>query len=196
MPDIGGLGMSSKRTISQVGGSGFERSFKEVKKMRKERLEGDIAEVERMRKALNQMKDLGCALCTVSGEEEEEHKIYHCGMLSKMGLKFKDYTDWKKKIRYYSHKGICWKCHVPTCGDELHGVLVKGSMDCEWEDIVMPVALGVYMRRETREAGEKYFGVEWKDMEMFVSWLMKKPGNGRLSWGMDLLLWFVEEHRR
>jgi hypothetical protein len=104
------------------------------------------------------------------------------------------YKAWKASIQYHKHKGICWKCHVPTCGDELHAPLERGKVLCDWPDVVMPLALTVFQRANIREAAQRYFGVVWQKIDQFNNWLMKAPGAGHHSNGMDLVLWYVEEY--
>ncbi|KAG1742875.1 hypothetical protein EDB19DRAFT_1827580 [Suillus lakei] len=94
-----------KCTIDQVSDPSdpFAKVYKQTKKSRTNRLEGVMKQVERMRKALDKLKDRGCP---------------HALLI------------WKASILYCNHKGICWKCHVPTCGDELHALLERGQMKC------------------------------------------------------------------
>lgn len=58
--------VSLKRGVEKVStedGGQFLEVFEMAKKARTERLKGELAEVEHMRKALNKIKDIGCALC-------------------------------------------------------------------------------------------------------------------------------------
>jgi hypothetical protein len=188
-----------KRTIEEASGDGtdpFAEPFEQAKKSRTARLEGELVEVERMRKALNKMKDRGCALCLVAGNPSGRtgHQIFQCPSFDTVRVSCGQYTQWKKTIIYRNHKGICWKCHVPTCGDELHGPLERGKTNCEWEDIVIVTAFGIFRHAEIRTAAERWFKTDWKaEAGIFAQWLSKKPEMGRYSNGMDLLLWYVEE---
>jgi hypothetical protein len=188
-----------KRTIEEVSTDAsdpFAKPFQEAKKWRTARLEGELVEVERMRKALNKIKDRGCALCLAVGNASGRtgHAIFQCPSFEMVGVLCGQYTEWKKTIRYNNHKGICWKCHVPTCGDELHGPLERGKTNCEWPDIVIVMAFGIFRCSELRRAAEKWFKTDWKeDADVFGQWLSKKPEVERYSNGMDLLLWYVEE---
>ncbi|KAG1854003.1 hypothetical protein F4604DRAFT_1686192 [Suillus subluteus] len=89
----------------------------------------------------------------------------------RLGSRHLIFRAWKASILYRNHGGICWMCHVPTCRDELHAPLEKGKT------------------MHIREAAQKYFGVVWLKVDEFNNWLMKAPGAGHYSKGMDLMLW-------
>jgi hypothetical protein len=191
---------SLKRPIEEIStdaGDPFSEAFEKAKKFRTERLEGEMMEVERMRKALDKIKDRGCALCLTTGHSEGRlgHSIFQCPSFERVKVSRQAYMAWKKEIRYFHHKGICWRCHVPTCGDELHRPLVAGEATCDWPDIVIPIAFGILRDDKLRSGAEKKFNADWmKDGSVFAKWLAKRPEKGRLSNGMDLLLWFVETY--
>jgi len=65
-------------------------------------------------------------------------------------------------------------------------------MECEWEDIVIPMIYMIWHKLEVQLAGEEYFMVDWNDLEELGSWLMIGPEDGHYSKGMNVLLWFVE----
>lgn len=190
-----------KRAFGEISEAGdpFAEATANSKKLRTGRQEERMKQVDRMRTALDTLKDKGCTLCYASGYSQRvAHKLSQCPSWEDVGCTLGRYFDWKKDIRYSNHKGICWKCHVPTCGDELHVPLVKEKGDdrCDWPDVVVPLALAIFLHADLKEAAEKYFGVEWATMEEFTKWLVKPPGPGRHSKGMDLLLWYVEVHGR
>ncbi|KAG1762154.1 P-loop containing nucleoside triphosphate hydrolase protein [Suillus occidentalis] len=192
---------TKKRPFSEISEAAdpFAEATANSKKLRTGRQEERMKRVDRMRTALNKLKDKGCTLCYASGYSQREvHKLGRCPSWEDIGCTLGKYFDWKKDIRYSDHKGICWKCHVPTCGDELHAPLVKEKGDdrCDWPDIVVPLALAIFLHTDLKEAAEKYFGVEWATMGEFTRWLVKPPGPGCHSKGMDLLLWYVEVHGR
>ncbi|KAG2110463.1 hypothetical protein BD769DRAFT_1674622 [Suillus cothurnatus] len=166
---------ANKRTINQVSDSSdtFAELCERAKKSRTNRLDEEMKKVERMRKALDKMKDRGCPPCIAFGDKEGRsgHEIFRCPSLEQLGLSWDMYRTWKKSIVYHKHKGICWICHVPTCGDELHAPLEKGKP------------------RHVREAAQSYFGVVWLKINEFNDWLMKAPDAGHHSKGMDLMLW-------
>lgn len=199
LPDPPKQTTSLKRPIEKVStenGDQFFEAYEGAKKLRTNRLEGELAEVERMKKALNKIKDKGCALCQITGNAKarDGHVLRTCPSFATIGVTCNAYMSWKKAIRYHHHKGICWKCHVPTCGDELHGVLVSGEANCDWPDTVIPLAIGIFRDDKTREAAEKMFKVDWKKQPAeFAKWLSKRPEPERHSSAMDLLLWWVDE---
>jgi hypothetical protein len=169
------------------------------KKLKPAKQAEEMKQVDQMRKALNTMKDKGCTLCYASGNSGgRSHKLSQCPSWENMRFSLGKYFDRKKAIRYNNHKGICWKCHVPTCSDELHLPLAKGKGDeqCNWPDIVVPLALTIFEFDDLKEAAEKYFAVEWVTLDAFTKWLMKAPASGHHSKGMDPLLWYVEIHRK
>ncbi|KAG2063370.1 hypothetical protein BDR04DRAFT_1123305 [Suillus decipiens] len=189
----------NKRTIDHVSDSGgpFAKMYEQAKKSRTNRLEELMKRVERMRKALDKIKDLGCTACISFGDRGGRpiHPITQCPSLERLGVSPGSYISWKSSIVYNNHHGgICWKCHVPTCRDELHAPLEKGKTSCDWPDVVMPLALMVFQQGHIREAAQKYFGVAWLSLDQFNDWLMKAPSAGHHSKGMDLVLWYAEEY--
>jgi len=172
----------------------FATAFEKAKKFRTDRLDESSKQVQRMRKALNKLKDRGCALCFCMGNDKGRrgHTIHQCPSFRHVGMTWGEYKDWKMSIKYKHHDTICWKCHVPTCSDEMHLPLVKGVMNCEWPDTVTPLALGIFQQNDLREAAERYFGKTWLHLEAFTMWLEKRPQVGHHSNIMDLLLWYVE----
>ncbi|KAG2743923.1 P-loop containing nucleoside triphosphate hydrolase protein [Suillus brevipes Sb2] len=189
---------ANKCTVEHVSDSSdpFEKVHQQAKKSRTDRPEGEMKRVERMQNALDKMKDRGCPPCFAFGEQggRSVHPIFQCPSLERLGVLWDMYKAWKASIQYHKHKGICWKCHVPTCGDELHAPLERGKVLCDWPDVVMPLALTVFQCANIREAAQRYFGVVWQKIDQFNNWLMKAPGAGHHSNGMDLVLWYVEEY--
>ncbi|KAG2045557.1 hypothetical protein BDR06DRAFT_1015526 [Suillus hirtellus] len=183
----------NKRTIDHLSNSSdpFAKAYEQAKKLRTDRLDEEMKRVERMRKALDKMKDRGCPPCIAFDDQggRSGHPMWRCPSLERLGMTWDDYRDWKTSIKYHNHKGICWKCHVPTCGDELHRPLEKGITVCDWPDVVLPLALTVFQQAQVREAAQRHFGVVWVKMDKFQNWLTKAPGAGHHSKGMDLLLW-------
>ncbi|KAG2030468.1 hypothetical protein BDR03DRAFT_987079 [Suillus americanus] len=183
----------NKRTIDHVPDSSgsFVEMYKQAKKSRTNRLDDEMKQVERMRKALDKMKDRGCPPCNAFGDKggRSGHPMFRCPSLEQLGVSWELYRAWKTSILYHKHKGICWICHVPTCRDELHAPLEKGKTVCDWPDLVLPLALAAFRQKDIREAVQKYFGVVWLKIDEFNDWLMKAPSAGRHSKGMDLMLW-------
>ena len=60
---------------------------------------------------------------------------------------------------------------MPTCEDQLHGAL-DGVRRCEWEDIVIPTAVGIYLDEKMRWCR----GVLWSELE-------KEGGVGEVASG-------------
>ncbi|KAG2030099.1 P-loop containing nucleoside triphosphate hydrolase protein [Suillus americanus] len=187
----------NKRSFNDMSGTAdpFAEAAAHSKKLKTAKQATEMKRVDRMRSALNAMKDKGCTLCQASGEDKGEfHKMSRCPAWETLGCSLGKYFEWKKEIRYNNHKGICWICHVPTCSDELHMPLIKGKRDelCEWPDIILPLALAIFGYKHLKEPAEAYFGIKWATLDAFTSWLMKAPASGHHSSGMDLLLWYME----
>lgn len=185
-------------TISRKHGfedieKGFDDAAGEAKRRRTERVDKVMREVEGMRKILNRIKDHGCGFCwAMKTECKVGHKIYECKTLRWHGGSFGWYKEWKGRIRYgREHQRICWKCHVPTCGGELHGGFGDGG--CEWDDVVMGTVMGIWLNKELRRQAEKELEVIWRDEDGLIEWLKKKPLKGHHSMGMDLVIWIAEE---
>ncbi|KAG1853621.1 P-loop containing nucleoside triphosphate hydrolase protein [Suillus subluteus] len=189
----------SKRSFNDISGGAdpFAEAATQSKKLKTAKKAEEMKRVDRMRNALNAMKDKGCTLCQASGEAEGQfHKLSRCPFWNIPGWSLGKYFEWKQEIRYNNHKGICWICHVPTCSDELHVPLVKGNGDklCEWPDIILPLATVIHRYDDLKEVAEAYFMVNWATLNAFTSWLKKAPASGHHSNGMDLLLWYTEVH--
>jgi len=189
-----GAGETRKRGIEEISGGGedqFAEAAYKAKKQRAARQEGELKEVEWMRKALNVIKEMGCGACAVTGKKMK-HGPWNCKVLESYCMTFNQYSEWKTGVRYgKGHKGICWKCHVPSCEDALHGPFGNGRK-CEWEDVVMPTIMGIYLDVNLKSRAETAFGCRWMNTEELMKWLMKMPEKGKHSKGMDLYMWFVE----
>lgn len=74
----------------------------------------------------------------------------------------------------------------------LHGAFTVSEEGCEWEDVVIPTVMGIWVHSVTRERAEKYFGVRWMDRDTYVLWLVGKPSAGYRSRVMELFLWYIE----
>ena len=196
-PVLGRGQMSSmKRAIEEISAEDedpFIEVCQQAKKARTCRLEEELLEVDRMRTALDKIKDKGCALCLTTSNDAKIHVIFQCPTFELLEVSCQSYLTWKKEIKYKHHKGICWKCHVPTCEGKLHAPLITRKANCNWPDIVIPIAFGIFSNDGLNARAGKVFKVDWKkDLEVFAAWLSKRPATGRLSNGMDLLLWFAD----
>ncbi|KIK80755.1 hypothetical protein PAXRUDRAFT_157856 [Paxillus rubicundulus Ve08.2h10] len=189
------LSLSTKRQLDDtavMAESVFTSAANQSKKRRIKRQEGVMRDVEQMKRALNKIKDNGCAMCLSYRSFHGRHPLQSCHSLDMMQMSFKQYTEWKRGIRYgKGFKGICWKCHVPTCKDLLHPPLEKG-MKCEWEDIVIPTVVGIFNNQELRISAQRRFSVRWVTLEELRSWLVVTPIEGHHSHAMDLMMWFIE----
>ncbi|KAG2110016.1 hypothetical protein DEU56DRAFT_985445 [Suillus clintonianus] len=119
----------NKRVFNDMSGAAdpFAEAATRSKKLKTTKQAAEMSQVDRMRKALDTMKDKGCTLCYASDNGElEDHRMSQCPSWTSIDSTLGQYFEWKKEIRYNNHKGICWICHVPTCRDELHVPLVKG----------------------------------------------------------------------
>ncbi|KAG1832561.1 hypothetical protein DFJ58DRAFT_848010 [Suillus subalutaceus] len=120
---------SAKWSFNDMSGGAdpFAEATAQSKKLKTAKQAEEMKRVDRMRNALNAMKDKGCTLCQASGEAEGQfHKLSRCPFWHTPGWSLGKYFEWKKEIRYNNHKGICWICHVPTCSDELQRTSFKG----------------------------------------------------------------------
>jgi len=100
--------------------NGFTTAARLAKKQQVDEESKKFKKVERMKKALNGMKDKGCVMCQVlTGEAAKvKHTVFQCGSLRKVERTFGDVMRWKQGIKYgRKHKGMCWKCHVLSCQD-------------------------------------------------------------------------------
>lgn len=188
----------NEEEVGMGAGNGFVTAAHVAKRMRVERGRGNLEEIDRMRKALNRIKGHGCGSCYVLKKEGYGgHEIKRCETLMELGGSFGRMLDWKKTIRYgKGHKGICWRCHVPTYEDELHGGWEGRDVECEWEDVVIPVCLSIWLDKETRRAGEEEFGVRWERLQDFTRWIVMMPRDGYRSKGMELVVWIVKRNEQ
>ena len=164
------------------------------KKRRVDRLAGAMDEANQMRRALDRVKDHGCGACLVMGFRPEHATIHACQALQAAGG-FGALMQWKKTIRYppsVGRKGICWKCHVPSCSDMLHGDFEGAKTKCDWEDVVIPTLMAIRANRETRERAQRELGTMVADWVAYASWLVGEPSAGYYSRVMELFLWYVE----
>lgn len=164
------------------------------KKQRVDRLGMVMHEANRMRQALNRVKDHGCGMCLVMDTRPTHVRIYGCPTLQAHGG-FAELMQWKKQIRYppsVARNAICWKCHVPSCSNTLHGDFEGQKTKCEWEDVVIPTLMGIWACHAIRERAEQELGVLWSTFQDYTSWLVGAPSDPYYSRVMEVFLWYVE----
>ncbi|KAG9309057.1 hypothetical protein JVU11DRAFT_10939 [Chiua virens] len=172
--------------------SAFSHAAEVTKKKRISRLATEVQEADRMRLALNKVKDYGCGVCLVMSQKPTHVGLWTCPRLQVCGGTA-HMMEWKKKIRYPPGvKGICWICHVPTCSNMLHGEFVGAKVICEWEDVVIPTLGAIWTHFEIRTQAQEELGVKWLTWEAYTQWLVGMPAEGYYSRVMELFLWFVE----
>lgn len=206
--DIQGRPTTHAIAVTHKGGpmevrSAKEASFKDSASRAKEkstkRQYQVLQDAEHMRKCLYKIRRRGCALCIACKVEPEfRHTLNNCPQFQKISMPFKTYVTWKKGLWYDPKQfdAICWRCHVPICDDTLHLPLEKRkkgeSWDCEWEDIVIPTAIGIFHDESLRTQAEETFNVKWNTVKELQSWLTLAPvEHGHYSHAMDLFMWFT-----
>ena len=105
-----------------------------LKKRWNNRMAGTTDKANRIRYALDRVKDHGCGACLVMGFRPEHTTIHACQALQAAGG-FGALMQWKKTIQYppsVGRKGICWKCHILSCSDMLHGDFEGAKTKCGW----------------------------------------------------------------
>lgn len=182
---------TSQQTNTFSNGDPFAPAAHVSKKKRVDRLGGVFDEADRMRRALNKVKDHGCGMCLVFCSTPQHKELFHCPPLQKLGG-FAVLIEWKKTLRYQHAKGICWRCHVPSCSDMLHGPFGDSNTKCEWEDVVIPTILAIWGNLEMRKRAQIELGLTWADGMAYSSWLTGTPSPGYHSRVMELFLWYVE----
>ncbi|KAF8803079.1 hypothetical protein BYT27DRAFT_7260412 [Phlegmacium glaucopus] len=107
-----------------------------------------------------------CAYCIVFQKTDCNHELFKCPVLHD---KLSDYKAWKKSITYnpkHSNKTY-WFCHVPQCHDLLHPQFTTPE-DCDYPDIVAPVAFAIFQIDEYRHEAENHFQAKWKSIKAFT----------------------------
>ncbi|KAG9308754.1 hypothetical protein JVU11DRAFT_3817 [Chiua virens] len=174
----------------------FEAAAIMAKRQRADRLASVIEDADRIRMALNAVKDHGCGVCYVLQQPCKHDTMYTCPNLKEWFGGFFYVMDWKKKIRYPTsitkNQGICWKCHVPSCADMLHGPFTLSDAPCEWEDIIVPTLIAIWKAPNIHLWKNNPFGKLSKDLDGYAKWLLERPSPGYCSKVIEVFLRYVE----
>ncbi|KAG2005388.1 hypothetical protein CC2G_001794 [Coprinopsis cinerea AmutBmut pab1-1] len=73
--------------------------------------------------------------------------------------------------------------------ERLHKTFTGRPSDCEYPDIVAPVAFAIFGNIKIREAAQAKFGVSWQTMDEFVAWLNGPTVEGARSNITALFMW-------
>ena len=162
-----------------------------------------LDEVERLQRALRSVQHT-CCICLIhkANSVPDGHTLNRCDTLrNALQVTWTEYQGWRKQLQYRKHHmKICFICHVPQVTDDLHPTFTKpkkgGAVDCEYADIIAPIAFAVYHDGRLRERAETRFNVHWgPSVSAFAEWLMGTPREKGYSNLVDLFLWYVETER-
>ena len=131
-----------------------------------------------------------CAYCLVFKKSSGYHELFKCPVLYN---KTSDYKAWKKGIKYNpSHPNkSCWFCHLPQCDDLLHPQFTTSPEDCNYPDIVAPIAFAIFQIDEYRQEAETHFEVQWPSIKAFTEWLVGKPHKNEQTNISALFIWYA-----
>ena len=133
-----------------------------------------------------------CAYCSVFKKLSGYHELFKCPVLHD---KISDYKEWKKSIKYnprHPNKS-CWFCHLPQCQDLLHPQFTSPD-DCNYPDIVAPIAFAIFQVDEYRQKAEIHFEVQWPSIKAFTEWLVGPPHKNEQTNISALFLWYALEN--
>jgi len=133
-----------------------------------------------------------CAFCmAIDKHNEAVHALKEC---PQMRPEFGDYAGFKRSIKYAKHHGgVCFRCHVPQCNDELHATFIKGGDDaCDFPDVVVPVVWSVFREASGWAAAEVKFGKRWADWNDLADWLNGQPVRGHKTNLTAVFAWHYE----
>lgn len=170
----------------------FTAPMEKAKRQKQARASQHSDYVERFQQALAKFAN-ACALCSLGEVDSSKHTVFDCPQLREMGCDTHTYREWKRDLVYDSklHNKVCWKCHIPQIGDELHATF--GSGPCEHQDVVGPIAYGILNTLPLRLEAEAHFQVTWEDLDDFVQWLNGAPVAGHRTNMSALFLWYCNK---
>jgi len=150
--------------------------------------------IDKLKEALDYYEPF-CVFCDIMGNTmEDRHDIFRCETF----LSFTDrsaYTTWRDGLGYKENtmEQMCYVCHVPQMNDRMHGTFTGRPKDCQYKDILVPVAYSVYHRGGQKALMEEHYDTKWPTLEIFREWMNKAPSGGDLS---HLSGFFLTYHKK
>lgn len=186
LPDL----ESTSRKRKSIGKtSAFDNQLHAAKKSKTERSLDLINYVEVFKSCLSIFQS-SCAYCHVF-KKTGSHELFKCPILHDQ---ISDYKAWKKSIKYNPRdpSKSCWFCHLPQCHDLLHPQF-SNAKDCNYPDIVAPIAFAIFQIDECRQKAEIHFEVQWPSIKAFTEWLVE-PYEKEQTNISALFLWYALEN--
>lgn len=185
-PDLPKVALGKRKAPGKT--SAFSAQVQATKRLNQEFETKDIEYVNNFRMSLSFFQTV-CAFCSLNGIQARHHSILHCPSMRKHST---TYQTWKKRIVYgKNHCTTCFFCHVPQCHDSLHATFSRGT-DCEFPDVIAPIAFGIFTIEHYRTMAQQHFGVEWSSSITFSHWLNGPTIEGEKTNISALFLWYVE----
>jgi superfamily II DNA helicase RecQ len=183
-------GPSRKRKDRMEAFAGAAQAVKQRRIMKEM---SSLEYVNRFRSCLN-LFNAQCPTCLVHGSSVLPHsKFFACPFI---GSQHKVYKDFKAALVYKDSNTpdtCCFFCHIPQADERLHKTFTGRPSDCEYPDIVAPVAFAIFGNIKIREAAQAKFGVSWQTMDEFVAWLNGPTVEGARSNITALFMWYCNE---
>ena len=179
--------------------SSFTEASNQVRQLRAQQEYGILGMAEHLQRELQSLLRM-CCICLIHPPSRPigQHNLMECPSLEEhLNATWTTYKQWRQRLQYHKHHSkICFICHVPQITDSLHPTFTKAKkgdkVECEYSDIIAPLAFAIYHHMILRSHAERYFGVTWSNMTMFTNWLMDVPRKDRHSNLIDLFLWYIE----
>ncbi|EIM84638.1 uncharacterized protein STEHIDRAFT_159301 [Stereum hirsutum FP-91666 SS1] len=154
-----------------------------------------------------------CVICTLHHRppryqpQHARHELFlTCPLMNDSAtphLRTSNFLNWKSKPKPLSydfagpHKGICWKCHLPSGQKHLHPGDVQIGCEKSYLDVLLPMAWAVYQMQDLRERWAHRCGLSsaWATAVEYRNFLVTftNVDDQCESWILELLLWIFEE---
>ena len=137
-----------------------------------------------------------CVVCRVRGYPAASHNLLDCRTFYEFRVQeHPEYLDWRKTIKYSHGVRACYYCHVPQGpNDMLHKKFVGNNSNCEYPDILAPLAYTLFSVNHLLTAAQQYFSVTWADHKSFAKWLSSPSSHGQDTNLCALFMWYGDNY--